>query len=706
MDPLIHLPEHDAIVCSKCKHAVLATTTAIHTHLSNGEKHIMPVEERQRIAKEVMSIPGLRKEKEQFNPAVFPSPDDPPIPELGAPRTDGLQCQFENDQGEQCRFIACQVTKIKEHCRLVHQWGNPRKKGRPEGGVEVQVPWRSGVHCQHFFVRGTGAEFFEVAKVEGPKEARQDSVYNGFEFNQQEIKELIQKAEEVEREIKEPDEAREPNAWLNRVGWAVHYANFDPKDIRKLVARPSEEEEELQILAKAFKWLIQGAQFHAVRNVVGIHALFATNKKEADKEPSMPFNSWMDITTVHSYVDVWERILFYIYRVEDLPEDERPKYELQEIQQIKFDEMQTEIQEFQIWRDEQADDSGVDVYESDDEIKWIEQIQKRVLDFCIALLDHPIGDNEYESAIISGLAALGIREEDNKWYDAEDYTPKYSAVIKLARLMVVEKAYRQRLESIKFHQSRGMDYAAAKKKTVSMFQSINRMIDKYMTMAHSGRNPTPMHWIFHSRTYGFKIRYTTTAKGVIQWIGDDVLYPGIRFNMSKVRRMVHGVIHEARELLFNELMMVGVNASGDIGKKCPPIDWDNMVDQPSESRVGWSFLEDERNKFAADKQWWLFKRVFEERRLKEKFMDREGRWKETAFQAYSRNIERFQELLLLMMHFAGMYTHRIKSKVNYQRRATSQSTRIVRDKMEEYGQWWNPEHIHRGGIGIVCGHIP
>jgi hypothetical protein len=57
------------------------------------------------------------------------------------------------------------------------------------------------------------------------------------------------------------------------------------------------------------------------------------------------------------------------------------------------------------------------------------------LRFCINLVDHPLQDNEYKNAIISGLAVLGIRDDEG-WLDAQDYTPKYLAVIKLARLMV------------------------------------------------------------------------------------------------------------------------------------------------------------------------------------------------------------------------------------------------------------------------------
>ena len=52
------------------------------------------------------------------------------------------------------------------------------------------------------------------------------------------------------------------------------------------------------------------------------------------------------------------------------------------------------------------------------------------------MLNHPLKDDEYKSAIISGLVVLGI-QDDNGWLNAEDYTLKYLAVIKLARLIVV-----------------------------------------------------------------------------------------------------------------------------------------------------------------------------------------------------------------------------------------------------------------------------
>jgi hypothetical protein len=193
--------------------------------------------------------------------------------------------------------------------------------------------------------------------------------------------------------------------------------------------------------------------------------------------------------------------------------------------------------------------------------------------------------------------------EDDGWLDAEDYTPKYSAVIKLARLMVVHEAYERRREAIAQYEERGWSPEAAREKADSHYVFTRRMVRSFMTMAHDGHDPKPMQWLYRSRSYGFKIQYTTTAEGKIQWIGDDVLYAKMRFSMSQLRGMIHGLVGEAREELFEKLMMVRVGADqeGDT-KQVPPIHWDCMVDQPSESRVGWSFLDDERNRFSADRQ--------------------------------------------------------------------------------------------------------
>jgi len=56
--------------------------------------------------------------------------------------------------------------------------------------------------------------------------------------------------------------------------------------------------------------------------------------------------------------------------------------------------------------------------------------------------------------------------------DAEDYTPKYSAIIKLARLIVVQEGYEQRQEAIKQLEERGLTADKASEQARSYFYFI------------------------------------------------------------------------------------------------------------------------------------------------------------------------------------------------------------------------------------------
>ncbi len=90
-----------------------------------------------------------------------------------------------------------------------------------------------------------------------------------------------------------------------------------------------------------------------------------------------------------------------------------------------------------------------------------------------------------------------------------------------------------------------------------------------------------------------------------------MLYPGTRVQISQLQSIVHGLIGEARDELFGELMMVrGKFEGSDEARPVPAIDWENTVDQPSETKVGWSFLDDKQNKFTIHKEWWLFERIY------------------------------------------------------------------------------------------------
>ncbi|KAH7418858.1 hypothetical protein BKA64DRAFT_635969 [Cadophora sp. MPI-SDFR-AT-0126] len=73
------------------------------------------------------------------------------------------------------------------------------------------------------------------------------------------------------------------------------------------------------------------------------------------------------------------------------------------------------------------------------------QSQQRTLDaaclrFCIALLDHRLMGNNFDSVIIGFLAVLGIDTAREGFQEANSYTPHLLALIKIAQMLVLQRA--------------------------------------------------------------------------------------------------------------------------------------------------------------------------------------------------------------------------------------------------------------------------
>jgi len=62
--------------------------------------------------------------------------------------------------------------------------------------------------------------------------------------------------------------------------------------------------------------------------------LFEANRKEVDKDVQMLFDSWIDITTIKAYIEVYKQLLRYIFQSKDIEPEKQPGFELIERQQV------------------------------------------------------------------------------------------------------------------------------------------------------------------------------------------------------------------------------------------------------------------------------------------------------------------------------------------------------------------------------------
>ncbi|KAF6815375.1 hypothetical protein CMUS01_12464 [Colletotrichum musicola] len=309
-------------------------------------------------------------------------------------------------------------------------------------------------------------------------------------------------------------------------------------------------------------------------NVVGHAVLFEVQRKEADVKPARPFDSRLEDDIWARYKELWD----------------------------KFEQAAEDLRILQAEREHAG------------------------LDMLIGMLDHQLKRGHYENALISALAVMGIRE-DGGWVQITDYTNKYSAVIKVARMLVVYQAVvEQREEMAVLEREMGKD--EAEDKTTSLFQHVRSKVQRFMTRTSGAKDaePTPMDWILETRTYGMHIQYNTAVASVIDWVGERVSYWRVRFTIGQLSDALYELVRETRGLLGEATLTSTPDREG----------WSAIEDDHSETKVGYSFLSDDRN------NWW----GIEGDSIGSQFDER-------AVRDYGHTFEQLRERLWMLLHILG-----------------------------------------------------
>ncbi|EOA85689.1 uncharacterized protein SETTUDRAFT_65393, partial [Exserohilum turcica Et28A] len=196
------------------------------------------------------------------------------------------------------------------------------------------------------------------------------------------------------------------------------------------------------------------------------------------------------------------------------------------------------------------------------------------------------------------------------------------------------------------------------------------MCHRFMALTDYNGQPTPMDAILRLRAFGFKIRYTTNADGVVDWVGDTLLYGQIQFSMAQLRTMVHGMIASTRQDMLKQLLLLQLDGEGEVVPEttpCPAIYWDKLVDNAAAQQAGWSFMEDARNRQATsvgDPKRWLLGRIQQEKRLRHEFADVTASrvaiagggglvWVKERIQAYYQGMQQARHALAVLVHLTG-----------------------------------------------------
>jgi hypothetical protein len=202
------------------------------------------------------------------------------------------------------------------------------------------------------------------------------------------------------------------------------------------------------------------------------------------------------------------------------------------------------------------------------------------LEFAISLLNQKVLRTEYDCALTCAMAVLGV-QSDGRWKATDTYSPVLSEVVKIARFMVVHKGtdiateryyhlgykfgfmldvgrIRLILEMLKRLDRRQQDTPDGQ---VGCPEMVGRLMDRFMVRGTNG----PMQRILHMRGRCMQYNKKRTTEGRIDWAGDRVLYKDIGFEMAQLRGMVRDLIRQTRQILIEDLLLLGQTAAAGDG---------------------------------------------------------------------------------------------------------------------------------------------
>ena len=132
-------------------------------------------------------------------------------------------------------------------------------------------------------------------------------------------------------------------------------------------------------------------------------------------------------------------------------------------------------------------DSGEALTEEDEESEEDEALlEDHVLAFLISLLDHHLKDDEYRSVLVSAAAVLGV-DSNRGWMDPLAYTPAISAIVTMAKMLVLYRAVTKRKGHVAEFVEKGFSKDDAEDLALGYFDLVKEMAGEFMALTSFSR---------------------------------------------------------------------------------------------------------------------------------------------------------------------------------------------------------------------------
>ena len=657
--------DYQILICKKHQYAIRKAN--ITAHLNQLHKEYTK-ETRKELANYGMGL--------NIKEPIYPTDIIKKIPYL-AYETNCYRCLSSLDSGLICPYICSTLKGIQWHNRSSHLWKHPGKKGRYPLSFPGSYPWKNSIYAQRFFISGADSHYFEI---NNPNISENNQAPDSQALIELGTQKLDLRIRELNQNTPIPLTASSsrlnPNVWLNHTRWDKHLKKFSKEEIREWIEFPTTTENDptptvSYILIKGIKKLFFKAQKTVQRHTFPTTALFYINKAVSkDKDRIRPFNPFLQPATIINYSRIWQKIVLYLYNTWNLPETDRPAYQKNDEQILSFERLITFIESWlyaltdsssssnsnsdsdsDLDSDSDSDsdkDSNKDSdKDSDKDLQFTLRLQELILDFILYLLDNSYTDFEFTCPLISGLAVLGLKD-NLQWLEAKDYTSTLSGIITTSRLLALHKAYLNRKKEL-----REKEPEEAK----SVFEFTKSYTDTFLTVPFLTL-PTPFDYIYKLRAYGLQVANNTTEIGTLYWEEDILFYKDISLSIKSLRDFIQNLTSRAYTVLYSDLLFLKPDLS-DL-EDCPKFDITLLIDNPTNSDLGYSFLSDPRNTALRQiNTSWLYNRLLATPNIASQYIENyrpretEINWNLKAFSDYFNRIRAFKDYLLILAQLSS-----------------------------------------------------
>ncbi|KAJ5762605.1 hypothetical protein N7533_001286 [Penicillium manginii] len=231
------------------------------------------------------------------------------------------------------------------------------------------------------------------------------------------VEEYQQQDQQAHETIIQAGELDEATPWLNRTGWVRYLQGTPRQPLFESTQRPEEDAEGPERIAlviwEAMERLASVSQ--EIAKACGHLVRIDVVRTMKDESPHKPLLAYLDATAIQKHVAPWQQIMMFFART----------------QQQLWDA---------VWRHAQAQASCPDPEDDEPEPFEIRPIEHALLTFCIDLLRQKIRNDEYGCAMICATAVIGCGQFG--WATPENFPPRISSLIKIARFFILHKALR------------------------------------------------------------------------------------------------------------------------------------------------------------------------------------------------------------------------------------------------------------------------